>query len=603
MRRILLLCAAGGLATAAAAPANAAAAVSWRPCPRPSSLQCATVPVPVDRSGAAPGTIELAIYRARARGRRRGTLLLLPGGPGDSGLAAFARRLRSFDAIRATHDLVIVDPRGTGASGPLACGDAVACAAALGRASSLYTSRAVADDAEAVRAALGERRIALYGISYGTWFAQTYARLHPDRVSALVLDAPVTERAQRDPFETGKYAALPAALRAVCGRGACRGVSTDPWRDLNALAGRRLGGMLTDEQGRRRRSEVGILEIALATQNVDVNPALRASLPAALRAARESDPQPLLRLVAGGLLQPAADPRALSGSLNTVMNCEELTLPWERTTPFESRLAEARRRLAATRASFAPLTPEQALSISFIGACERWPHAPQDPLVTGPLPRSPTLVLSGDVDFRTPPADALALARATRGARLLRVRGTGHGVVAEDSSGCAARRIARFLAGGRTPPCGRVSLLGRPRFPRSLASVPASAVRGPRGARTRVIAAAVLTATDALNEAALRVDALRSSVARVRFGGLRGGRVAGRGGFARLSGAVLVAGVAVSGIARGDGRHDLRIRGALAGTLRVRGERATGRLGGRPVVARLDLRALGGRGVRVDRML
>jgi pimeloyl-ACP methyl ester carboxylesterase len=79
--------------------------------------------------------------------------------------------------------------------------------------------------------------------------------------------------------------------------------------------------------------------------------------------------------------------------------------------------------------------------------------------VTGPVPRVSTLVLSGDLDFRTPPGDAVALSRATPGARLLRVRGTGHGVVGEDVSGCAARRIARFLAGGRTPPCGRVSLV------------------------------------------------------------------------------------------------------------------------------------------------
>ena len=145
--------------------------------------------------------------------------------------------------------------------------------------------------------------------------------------------------------------------------------------------------------------------------------------------------------------------------------------------------------------------------------------------------------------------------------------------------------------------CPRTGLLPRPRFPRTLADVRAD------GHRARVIAAAVLTATDALHQTAMRIDSLRGRVRSVRFGGLRAGRVRGRVGRATLSGAVLVPRVAVSGTATARGRHDLRVRGAMSGVLRVRGRRVTGTLDGRRVHSTVDPRRVGAAGIRVERIL
>ncbi|HEV2813290.1 MAG TPA: alpha/beta fold hydrolase, partial [Solirubrobacteraceae bacterium] len=254
-------------ALAAAVPTGTAEAeIAFAPC---EELECGTVTVPLDHTGAVPGTLDLAVYRARARGQSRGVLLGFPGGPGDDGRSYLRRRLAAFGAARATHDVVFVDPRGTGRSAPLGCDDAPSCARELGAASSLYTARDVADDAEAVRAALGVERMALYAISHGGWYAQTYARRFPDRVSVLALDAPGTDALMEDPFERAVFAAVPGVLRALCDPLAC-GPGRDPFADAVAAI-RDLKGELL---GR----------LVAAALGADLNPAARAELPAALAA-------------------------------------------------------------------------------------------------------------------------------------------------------------------------------------------------------------------------------------------------------------------------------------------------------------------------------
>ena len=575
-----------------ALPAAAHAEVAFAPC---GDLECGTVTVPLDHAGAVPGTLSIGVYRAAAtRQPADGIVLGLPGGPGDSGRAYFARRLARFAAVRRTHDLVFIDPRGTGASGALDCGDALTCAEQLGPARALYTSRGIADDVDVVRAALGVQALKLYGISYGTWLAQTYARRHPSRVSALVLDAPVSVSSQDDVFRTKLYAALRRATRAICRSGACRGITRDAYRDVAAVMrtlARRPPG---DSRGR-----LDVATAAMALGALDVNPPLRAELPAAMAAARAGDAVPLARLVEAGTLAPLEAPSFTSGSANLVTQCEELGMPWARAAPIDQRMPQARRRLAALPASaFAPVGRDVALQASLAPACERWPARPEDPLLRGPLPAVPTLVLSGDADLRTPAGDAEEVVRSSPGAVLLRLRNAGHGGLVE-APACGPGRVAAFLRGERAAPCPPVGLRPRPAFPRTLARVPARAATGPHW---RVVAAAVMTATDALNQAAMRVDARRGQTPVVLFDGLRGGQVRGSERAVTLRAAEYVPGVRVSGSAAA-GRHDLRVRGPVSGSLRVRGRRVTGRLGGRPIRSTLSPGRVGAAGVPVAGLL
>ena len=145
-------------------------------------FECARVGVPLDRTGALPGRVSLFVKRIRARERpRRGALVVLAGGPGQSATDAFGDDALAvlYSAYRH-RDLIVFDQRGTGRSGLLRCraleranlleagAAAGECAARLGPRRASYTSRDSAEDIEALRLALGYKRIALFGTSYGT---------------------------------------------------------------------------------------------------------------------------------------------------------------------------------------------------------------------------------------------------------------------------------------------------------------------------------------------------------------------------------------------------------------------------------------------------
>lgn len=93
---------------AAAMPASAAPATRWEPCPVAGSAErqeCATLRVPLDHRDPHGRKIDLRISRIQALGTSRGALVLIPGGPGNSGLnrpstVNFPAEVReSFDII------------------------------------------------------------------------------------------------------------------------------------------------------------------------------------------------------------------------------------------------------------------------------------------------------------------------------------------------------------------------------------------------------------------------------------------------------------------------------------------------------------------------
>jgi pimeloyl-ACP methyl ester carboxylesterase len=194
----------------------------WTPCPEvpeDTSVQCATLRVSLDWSRPDGETIELALARRLATepSARIGTLMFDLGGPGSSGVDAVLNGGPGFsDEIRRRFDIVGFDPRGIGRSHPVLCPidllesipfyyptsqadiDAYRafnnalrtdCAAHTGPLLTHVDTKSVARDLDAVRAALGERQLTFYGISYGTVLAEAYAELFPHRVRAMVLDS------------------------------------------------------------------------------------------------------------------------------------------------------------------------------------------------------------------------------------------------------------------------------------------------------------------------------------------------------------------------------------------------------------------------------
>jgi pimeloyl-ACP methyl ester carboxylesterase len=249
-------------------------ALTFGPCPNSSRVQCGTLDVPLDHSGAVPGTIRLHVERVPARRTARGALFILEGGPGGSVTAGTQDYMGVFRRQLADRDLILVDQRGTGLSGALRCqklripdsapalgqaGAVAACAAKLGPAAGLYTTRASAADIDAVRQALGLDRIALYGSSYGTKLELAYNLLYPGRVERMVLDSVVP--LDEDAFGLSSFHAISRVLDKLCAT-ACETITTDPVGDTARLvtAMRQRGvlkGRMIDARGRRRTARVG----------------------------------------------------------------------------------------------------------------------------------------------------------------------------------------------------------------------------------------------------------------------------------------------------------------------------------------------------------
>ena len=299
-------------AIAVAGPAPAQAALRFERCSG-YGYACARMGVPLDRTGVVPGRLTLRIQRLRSRIRpARGVVFVLAGGPGQSATAAFAGDGAGLlYPVSRSRDVIVFDQRGTGRSGALRCRaledanllDATVaasrCAAELGPRRALYTTADTVEDMEAIRRALGVERIGIYGTSYGTKVALAYALRYPSQVERLALDS-VVEANGPDPLYRDTFAATPRALRALCGT-ACRSFTRDPVADLERLVARlRRGpqrGRLVDEHGRSRTSSFNRADLFSVLVAGDLDPALRAAFPGAVRSALSDDAAAMLRLL------------------------------------------------------------------------------------------------------------------------------------------------------------------------------------------------------------------------------------------------------------------------------------------------------------------
>ncbi|KPI02536.1 TAP domain protein [Actinobacteria bacterium OV450] len=196
--------------------------LSWRDCGVPG-FQCATMKVPLDYAHPEAGQdVDIAVARRQATGpgKRLGSLVVNPGGPGGSGigyLQAYAG-IGYPEAVRTQYDMVSFDPRGVARSSPVQCLTgpemdkftqvdqtpdnaaeqaalvaafkefAAGCQARSPRILPHVSTVEAARDMDVLRAVLGDEKLTYVGASYGTLLGATYADLFPGRVGRLVLD-------------------------------------------------------------------------------------------------------------------------------------------------------------------------------------------------------------------------------------------------------------------------------------------------------------------------------------------------------------------------------------------------------------------------------
>lgn len=193
------------------------------PCYEGSYFTCVTIDVPLNHFDPADTrTIPVVFAVLPASGERKGMFVTATGGPGSSGVLLADSYSAGFDpSIFESFDVVFFDPRGMGMSGGLTCPAAATAyyqqeasgltpqqEQALKQAASTFVSdcvnklsstellpylgtRQAVEDLELFRQIIGDEKLWLYGESYGTQYAQTYAAAHSEHLAGLILDATV----------------------------------------------------------------------------------------------------------------------------------------------------------------------------------------------------------------------------------------------------------------------------------------------------------------------------------------------------------------------------------------------------------------------------
>ncbi len=412
--------------------------------------RCATLSVPLDRGHADGEKIALHIAVVPALNRRSTSapLFLLAGGPGQSAADMYVAQSAAFSRISRDHDLVLVDQRGTGRSSALACeypedwqepADPMpalrqatqACLGKYGDRVRFYTTSVAVRDLDAARAALGYEQIDLYGASYGTRVAQLYMRRFPTRTHAAILDG-VTFPEQiigPDTPKDGEHALELIVARCKASAG-CEAAYPDLQQELDALlkqfGSQRVGITLEDpNDGTPRQLDF--------TRNI---------LGAALRFLSYSATQASLLPV---LIHQAAHGALAPIAAQTVMSTRQVSDQLAAGMQYSVLCTEDAPYIAAVidRTALAKTYQGTDQIDAMLEVCKLWPRGPMDADLHSPLHSDvPTLLLSGEADPVTPPADAERAARGLTVKRLLVLAGEGHGQL---NVSCVPRLMAVFL--------------------------------------------------------------------------------------------------------------------------------------------------------------
>jgi len=446
--------------------------VAWTDCG--DDFECAQVRVPMDWKKPTGPTIQVSAVRLPAEGKKLGSLLINPGGPGVSGISYAKVARQAFgEPILRNYDIVGFDPRGIGASDPVKClpdadidayvaADATpddqseldasvaetkrfaaACQAntgpLLGDVDTLSTVR----DLDVLRAILGDDVLSFMGASYGTYIGAWYAETFPWRVGRMVLDGAIDPSLTSEEYVAGQAEGFSRALRAYvedCQSGddcPLRGSLADGLAQIGTLVDRADAAPLTTTDSKRPLTQAlmvtGIAQALYATQ-------LWPDLTDGLTKALTGDGSPLLALADQYLERDSKGHFGQTFSANPAIFC--LDVPETRPP------AEIGVDAADLQKRFPPLGGTigwGALS------CSQWP-------LKAVMPRqelhasgaAPILVLGTVDDPATPYEWAQALSSQLSSGRLLTWEGTVHTAYNQGDK-CIDEKVEAYLVSGTVP--------------------------------------------------------------------------------------------------------------------------------------------------------
>ncbi|HEX6074255.1 MAG TPA: alpha/beta hydrolase [Micromonosporaceae bacterium] len=473
-----------------AAPDAAVPVADWRPCPEvaeetleeqpPDNVRfdCATIKVPKDWADPSRGeALDIALLRARSQrlrpGRHVGSLVINPGGPGGSGIdtAVYLSLTMPFEVLRR-FDIVGFDPRGVGRSSPVECfsnpdTDAMIaadpdpvgqrefdkvvdlsesmiddCRDKYGEDLEYFSTEQTARDIDAIRQAVGDKKLSYLGYSYGTLLGAVYAKLFPDRIRAMVLDGAVDPAKDEIEGSEGQAAGFERAFGNFAQWCAEKSRSQCPsGPDARDTVRRLLDEAREDPASGSdgRQATAGwVLSAVVYTMYVQE---WWPRLADALGQLDRGDPDGIFQIVDTFNEREADGDYPNSFEILTLVNCVD-----EEKAP---SVAEVRRLQKEWRRKYPLFGAPLALSIL---GCAVWPVA-HDPYPYGRADGAPPILVIGTTgDPATPYEQAGALAKLLGTGILVTYRGEGH--TAYPKSGCLNDVVDDYLIDLKTPRSG-----------------------------------------------------------------------------------------------------------------------------------------------------
>ncbi len=427
------------------------------------AADCGSVTVPENRSQQGGRTLEIkvALVRAISRTPDPVPILFLAGGPGQAATESYGAMRSAFRELNRTHDILLIDQRGTGGSGQLRCpqitpwwmspgedgGDVFrepsdeqlvemiqSCRETLEADLTQYHTTSAVHDFDRVREAMGYQQLHLYGVSYGTRAAQVYLKEFPDRVKTVVLDGVVPqsltlgetvardaqraldlifERCRAEPSCAERFPELEKRFEEVIGR---LRRSPAEVRMNHPRTGKPLRFHLNAEM-----AGTGIRFLSYAPEAV-------AMIPLLIDSAAQGRLAPMAAqflIVSDQLNESIADAMGFS-----VICTEDFPL-------FDQARIEE-----LNRESYLGTSQTERLRL----VCENWPRGELEAGFHEPATQDvPVLLLSGEADPVTPPEYGDEVAKFLPDSLHIVAPGVGHNVIPR---GCVSKIVTRFIESG-----------------------------------------------------------------------------------------------------------------------------------------------------------
>lgn len=416
--------------------------------------KCALVEVPESWGTPTSRKISLhvAVVPAEGSNSNKEPLFFFAGGPGQAATESYVALVSGFDKINRNRNVVLIDQRGTGKSNPLQClppqdtnpyddlpeSDEEqwihSCAASLKANLAEYTTTASLKDFDYIRSLLGYDKINLYGVSYGSRVALSYMRQYPNNVRSVILDGVVPptsilgpEILSEGPKRTKENVIRKCQADANCLKHFPKLSAEFQSLEEAILTNPPKVSMLHPRTGKKITAKLSWQNWALTLRIMGYANKTEALLPLLIHYAHQNkDFSPLLAQSINVIdtLRDAIN----NGLQNSVLCSEDWPFFTNSAENFETDKYNYGAREIASLAKLCKIWPHQVVPASF--------KAP----VRSPIP---TLILSGEIDPVTPPANGKLVAKYLSQSRHLIVPGQGHGVITQ---GCIPKLVAEFVA-------------------------------------------------------------------------------------------------------------------------------------------------------------